>query len=70
MRQRSLLRNVLEYGVAVVALKSLQWAPRTLAFSMARFYTRLLDLAIPRLRRVARRNLAMALPEFTPARHA
>ena len=70
MRQRSLLRNTLEYGVAVVALKSLQWAPRRLAFAMARIYTRLLDLAIPRLRRVARRNLAMALPEFTPARHA
>ena len=70
MSQRSLLRNVLEYGVAVVALKSLQWAPRRLAFALARFYTRLLDLAIPRLRRVARRNLAMALPEFTPARHA
>ena len=53
MRQRSLLRNVLEYGVAIVALKSLQWAPRWLAFALARFYTRLLDLAIPRLRRVA-----------------
>jgi KDO2-lipid IV(A) lauroyltransferase len=70
MRQRSLLRNVLEYGVAIVALKSLQWAPRKLAFALARLYTSLLDLAIPRLRRVARRNLAMALPEFTPARHA
>ena len=54
----------------VVALKSLQWTPRKLAFALARFYTRLLDLAIPRLRRVARRNLAMALPEFTPQRHA
>jgi KDO2-lipid IV(A) lauroyltransferase len=31
---------------------------------------RLLDAAIPRLRRVARQNLAMALPEFTPQRHA
>ena len=70
MSQRSLLRNVLEYGVAIVALKSLQWAPRRLAFAMARVYTRLLDLAIPRLRRVARRNLSIALPEFTPARHA
>ena len=56
--------------MAVVALKSLQWTPRRLSFALARFYTRLLDLAIPRLRRVARRNLAMALPEFTPQRHA
>lgn len=70
MRRRSQFRNVVEYCAAVVALKSLQWAPRKLAFALARFYTRLLDLAIPRLRRVARRNLAMALPEFTPQRHA
>ena len=70
MRHRSRLRNVLEYCVAVVALKSLQWTPRRLSFALARFYTHLLDLAIPRLRRVARRNLALALPEFTPQRHA
>ena len=70
MRQRSRLRNVLEYCAAVVALKTLQWTPRRLSFALARLYTRLLDLAIPRLRRVARRNLAMALPEFTPRRHA
>jgi Kdo2-lipid IVA lauroyltransferase/acyltransferase len=70
MRQRSPLRNALEYCVAVAALASLQWAPRGLAFTLARLYTRLLDLAVPRLRVVARRNLAMALPEFTPQRHA
>ena len=70
MRPRSPFRNALEYGAAIVALASLQWAPRKLAFALARVYTRLLDLGIPRLRRVARRNLAMALPEFTPQRHA
>jgi Kdo2-lipid IVA lauroyltransferase/acyltransferase len=70
MRHRSLLRNLLEYCAAVVVLTSLQWAPRKLAFVLARLYTRLLDLAIPRLRRVARQNLSMALPEFTPQRHA
>jgi KDO2-lipid IV(A) lauroyltransferase len=70
MHARSPLRNTLEYGIAIVALKSLEWAPRRLAFALARVYTRLLDLGIPRLRRVARRNLAMALPEFTPQRHA
>ena len=70
MRPRSPLRNALEYGAAIVALASLQWAPRKLAFALARVYTRLLDLGIPRLRQVARRNLAMALPEFTPQRHA
>lgn len=70
MRQRSPVRNTLEYSVALVALASLRWAPRKLAFVLARLYTHLLDLGIPRLRRVARQNLAMALPEFTPERHA
>ena len=70
MRRRSPLRNALEYGAAVTALKTLQWSPRPVAFALAGFYARLLDMAIPRLRRVARSNLAMALPEFTPQRHA
>jgi KDO2-lipid IV(A) lauroyltransferase len=34
---------------------------------LARFYTRLLDLAIPRLRRTAMRNLELAYPEKSPA---
>src|SRR5215472_1899376 len=67
---RSTARNVAEYCAAVVALKSLEWSPLPLANRLARGYVRLLDLAIPRLRRVARQNLAMALPEFTPRRHA
>jgi len=70
MRHRSLLRNTLEYCVAMVALQSLQWTPRKLSFWLARIYIRMLDLAIPRLRQVARRNLTMALPEYTPERHA
>jgi KDO2-lipid IV(A) lauroyltransferase len=70
MRRRSLARNAAEYCLAVVALKSLEFAPISAAHNLARFYARLLDKAIPRLRRVARRNLAVALPEFTPARHA
>ncbi len=63
-------RNVVEYGAAILALKSLQWSPLPVAHVLARGYARLLDLAIPRLRHVARQNLAMALPEFTPQRHA
>lgn len=62
MNQRSALRNGIEYGLALVVLKSLEWSPLGLAHWLARRYTRLLDLAIPRLRRVAYRNLAMALP--------
>ena len=67
---RSMARNLAEYGAAMVALKSLEWAPLPVANALARGYARLLDLAIPRLRHVARQNLAMALPEFTPQRHA
>jgi KDO2-lipid IV(A) lauroyltransferase len=70
MRTRSTVRNLAEYCAAVVALKSLEWSPLPVAHALAHGYARLLDLAIPRLRRVARQNLAMALPEFTPRRHA
>ena len=68
MRRRSRLRDGLEYGLAVCALKSLEWAPRPLADGLARGYARLLDLAIPRLRRTAMRNLAVALPDADPRR--
>ena len=70
MRTRSMTRNVAEYCAAMLALKSLEWSPLPVAHALGRGYARLLDLAIPRLRRVARQNLAMALPEFTPKRHA
>lgn len=67
MRQRSRLRNWAEYAVAVAVLKSLEWLPIGAADAMGRFYARLLDRAVPRLRRVAERNLAMALPELDAA---
>jgi KDO2-lipid IV(A) lauroyltransferase len=69
MRRRSTARNLLEYFLALWVVTSLAYAPRGLADALARFYAGLLDRGIPRLRRVARANLAMALPEFTPERH-
>jgi KDO2-lipid IV(A) lauroyltransferase len=69
MRQRSGMRNFLEYLLALAALKSLEWAPLPLAHRLARAYTRLLDISLPRLRRVGERNLAMALPELGLAEH-
>jgi KDO2-lipid IV(A) lauroyltransferase len=63
MRQRSALRNRIEYCAALAAVKSLEWAPLGAAHWLARGYAGLLDLAMPRLRRVAYRNLQMALPE-------
>jgi KDO2-lipid IV(A) lauroyltransferase len=66
MRQRSPVRNAVEYGLACVALKSLQWLPMPVAHRLARAYTRTLDLALPRLRRTALHNLAFALPGENP----
>jgi KDO2-lipid IV(A) lauroyltransferase len=63
MRRRSAVRNVLEYVAALCVVKSLEWTPRSLADRLARGYVRLLDLALPRLRRTALRNLSLALPE-------
>ena len=69
MRTRSAVRNGAEYTAALVVLKTLEWAPPAVANSLARGCSRLLDIALPRLRRVAYRNLAMALPELSAARH-
>src|SRR5438094_534895 len=68
MARRSSLRNLLEYGAALIVLKSLQWTPRALAWQLARVYAGVLDLAIPRLRQVAGRNLSMALPDLDRSR--
>jgi len=67
MRRRSALRDNLEYVAAVAAVKSMEWAPLPFARRLGNFYAWLLDRAIPRLRRVARRNLSLALPELTGA---
>jgi Kdo2-lipid IVA lauroyltransferase/acyltransferase len=64
MRRRSAVRNVAEYCLALMAVKSLEWTPLPVANFLARGYARLLDLAIPRLRRVADRNLSLAMPEL------
>jgi Kdo2-lipid IVA lauroyltransferase/acyltransferase len=53
---------MIAYCAAWIVLKSLEWSPLPVAHRLARFYARLLDLAVPRLRRVAYENLASALP--------
>jgi KDO2-lipid IV(A) lauroyltransferase len=62
LRKRSFLRNLIEYAVASAVAGSLRFTPRPLAERLARLYARLLDRAIPRLRRTGRQNLRMALP--------
>lgn len=67
MRTRSWLRTWLEYLAARTAVISLSVGSREWAERLARGYVRLLDLAIPRLRRTAAINVKMALPHLPPA---
>ncbi len=59
------MRRTLEYLAARLVLGSLRVVPFRLA--LARFYIKLLDLAIPKLRRAAFRNLELAMPGATDA---
>jgi KDO2-lipid IV(A) lauroyltransferase len=63
------LRNTLEYWMALAVVETLARTPLSLAHFLARGCTGLLDLALPRLRRVAMANLAMALPELDRREH-
>ena len=65
MAQRSFLRNAFEYAAAASVVASLRYTPLPVARALGRGYGRLLDLALPRLRRVAMRNLELAMPEKT-----
>jgi KDO2-lipid IV(A) lauroyltransferase len=51
----------------MLLFKSLELTPLPLARGLASFYARALDRAVPRLRRVGRHNLAMAMPEKSAA---
>jgi KDO2-lipid IV(A) lauroyltransferase len=55
---------MIEYLIALAVVHSLAIAPRAVAEPLARLYTRILDIAMPRLRRVGLRNLEMALPNL------
>ncbi|MCC6344421.1 MAG: lysophospholipid acyltransferase family protein [Bryobacterales bacterium] len=67
---RSLPRNYLEYAAVRFLLAVLAHTPKRAAFAIARGATRLLDLALPRLRHSALRNLEFAYPGLGPkARH-
>lgn len=56
------MRQILEYAAARFVVATLEWSPLPVADWLARFYARVLDTAIPRLRRTAYRNIAMAVP--------
>ena len=62
MARRGWLRNWLEFVPAWAVVQMLCWAPLPIARILAAGFARLLYLARPRWRRVARRNLELAFP--------
>jgi KDO2-lipid IV(A) lauroyltransferase len=60
-------RNGLEAAFARVLISVLEYSPRPLADWLGARCANLLDLAIPRLRRIADRNLALAYPDNNTA---
>jgi KDO2-lipid IV(A) lauroyltransferase len=63
LAKRSAFRDALEAGVARVLIGALGNLPLWLANRLGAGCARLLDAAIPRLRRIAERNLTFAYPE-------
>jgi len=63
LAKRSAFRNLLEAGVARVLIGALGYLPRRLADWIGGRAANLLDAAIPRLRRIADRNLSLAYPD-------
>ena len=63
MAKRSGFRNALEAGVAHALIWPLEHAPRPVADWLGFVCARLLDHALPRLRRIANRNLTLAYPD-------
>ncbi len=57
-----------EYILAYSLVAALRFLPRVAAEQVAFGAAKLLDKAVPRLRRIARQNLAMALPELDAAK--
>ena len=68
MRKRSTARDWTEYVAFRLALATMRWTPAPVALALGRLYARLLDACVPRLRRIARRNLELAMPELDAAR--
>jgi KDO2-lipid IV(A) lauroyltransferase len=67
LAERAAFRNWTEASLTRALLFSLRRLPRGAAGRLARIFTRMLDRAIPRLRRTAERNLQAAYPASAPA---
>ncbi len=62
-----LLRHKLEYALARSILAVLAWLPRPLSRRAASFTAFLIHWLVPKFRRVAYRNVAMAMPHLGPS---
>ena len=67
MSKRGFFRNSIEQGAALAVVASLRYLPLRPAEKLAAWYAKGLDRVVPRLRRIARINLQMALPERASA---
>ena len=65
-QRKNLFRTGAEYALAATLVGSLRRLPRSLANSLALQAVRVLDFAVPKLRRVARINLGFAYPDLPP----
>ena len=61
------MRERIEYAIAVALLSLLGNLPLSVSYRMGYAVGRLLDLLLPKLRRVAARNLSAAFPRMTQA---
>ena len=64
------MRDRVEYAVAAVLVALLRVLPLRLSYQAGYAVASLLDLLLPKLRRVAARNLAMAFPQLSTAEHS
>jgi KDO2-lipid IV(A) lauroyltransferase len=61
------MRERFEYALAASVLSVLCWLPLKASYQVGYGVARLLNIVLPKLRRVAMRNLAMGLPELSTA---
>jgi KDO2-lipid IV(A) lauroyltransferase len=67
LRKRSPFRNALEAGFARCLIFALAYSPRPVADRLGIGCAKLLDFTLPRLRRIANRNLSFAYPDCDSA---
>ncbi|MGA8593947.1 MAG: lysophospholipid acyltransferase family protein [Bryobacteraceae bacterium] len=65
-KPKNAISTGLEYALAQALLNVLRVSPRNFALTIASAFTRGLALALPRLRRVALKNLSFAFPDSKP----